>query len=387
MMNELIKFFIAGLIGVLFGGLILGFIVDLIFSNWVDSGTTAFGNWAMWVGAIATICAAVGTIGTLYFLVRQHFENSAREQEMWDEQREKLIFDKYNGHKNLFISLLNEYEQSNSYGITIRNKHNFYRRMFPNNTLNNFNSTLSEDELGDFHPIRFAYSYLEKAHQEFHRIAIKDQYSPEELITSVAMLLDTLQISIQNKGMGDVLIMHTRRYVNCFDTKLIMNEVEVLLDLLLDFASYKAPEIRRTVNDEGESMGYAASTPIDRIATHFIEKSDGFFIKTDFGHKDIMKKIQFARLESQNFLTVPRQDLAHFQYALSFVHFSKDWEELRLAQNGTDFNSNMLFNPNDEPQVELFISKLKAKLNDFLDYPLPVVEKHLVRKLITYLDS
>ncbi|MGS0677169.1 hypothetical protein [Shewanella sp. 125m-1] len=47
-MKDLVKLFIAGMAGVLFGGLILGFLIELIFTNWVESGSVKFGNWAMW---------------------------------------------------------------------------------------------------------------------------------------------------------------------------------------------------------------------------------------------------------------------------------------------------------------------------------------------------
>lgn len=367
-------------------GISLFIVVGLMLSGYFYGyGTAEFGNWAMWIGAIATICAAVGTVSTLLFLVRQHFENSAREQEMWKEQREKLIFDKYNAHKSQFISLLSEYEQTNSYGITIRNKNAFYRKVFPSNTLSNFNVTLSENDFGAFHPILVAYSFLEVAYQEFHRIAIRDQYDPEKLIVAVSQLLDALQISIHKKGMGDVLLKQTKRHVNCFDTQLILTEVEELLVLLLDFVSRPTPKIVRTVHKEGQAQGYLASKPIDRIATYFINKSDGFFISTDFGHRDVMKKMHHAFQKSKGFCSIPKDELVSFQHALSFIHFSKDWEQLRLARSGASSNESMLFDPNDSDQVDLFIEALGYKLDGFLQYQLPTKERQAIKGLKEYL--
>ncbi|MEZ8231430.1 hypothetical protein [Vibrio splendidus] len=118
-MKGIIKNFIAGIIGVLFGGLILGFAVDLILYNRIDSGTTAFGNWAMWVAAIATIFAAIGTISTLGFLVFQHIKNNERQLrideqqlDMWKEQRELLKVQKLQVHRELFFDKLSEIELS-----------------------------------------------------------------------------------------------------------------------------------------------------------------------------------------------------------------------------------------------------------------------------------
>lgn len=93
---------------ILIGSLICSFFVGLIFSgifsvNNIKQYDTAFGNWAMWFGA-------VGTIGTLIFLSYQHIQNiHEKRQEKTDQrkyQESKIVTETFLTTIDTLISVL-----------------------------------------------------------------------------------------------------------------------------------------------------------------------------------------------------------------------------------------------------------------------------------------
>ncbi|WP_274025608.1 hypothetical protein [Vibrio parahaemolyticus] len=126
-------FFVAGIIGVLLGGLFLGLILDRFFS-----GELKTGDMATWAAAFGTIC-------TLGFLINQHTQlremqkrekkereaHEKKQQEMWASQAKMLTFQKYQNHKELLRELLEELEHE--YSVVINEKSSLYRKLFPNN--------------------------------------------------------------------------------------------------------------------------------------------------------------------------------------------------------------------------------------------------------------
>jgi len=58
--------------GVILCATFLSFVLILLSGKVFPYNSIEFGNWAMWVGAIGTIFAAIGTVSTLGFLIYQH---------------------------------------------------------------------------------------------------------------------------------------------------------------------------------------------------------------------------------------------------------------------------------------------------------------------------
>ncbi|MEL7290410.1 MAG: hypothetical protein AAGJ78_04840 [Pseudomonadota bacterium] len=109
-----VLYFLLGMLGVWFGGVCLGLILDRY-----SSGDLETGDMATWAAAYGTIC-------TLGFLINQHIQlrhsqdkeretreaHERKQQEMWVEQRELLKIQKQQIHKELFFNKLDEIEKS-----------------------------------------------------------------------------------------------------------------------------------------------------------------------------------------------------------------------------------------------------------------------------------
>jgi len=77
-MIEKFKYYIISIFILLFTFFIF---TTLILSGQVYSyNSTAFGNWAMWVGALSTTLGAIGTVGTLIFIIKQGLKDNLEKE-------------------------------------------------------------------------------------------------------------------------------------------------------------------------------------------------------------------------------------------------------------------------------------------------------------------
>ncbi|PMM61874.1 hypothetical protein [Vibrio lentus] len=248
-MKKLGTFFFAGMAGVLLGGLVLGFLVDLIFSNWVDSGSTTFGNWAMWTGAFFTLFAALaagiaakGALSTLSFMRNQHVqiteENSQRfihEQAVWGEQREMLLFQKQREHKQEFYNVLDNLQKEHSIEFYQRSK--FYSSLFPENKFNycNYHIELNEDIADSLGDINFLFSKISSSFEKFGQLSgEKTSEHLEKHLSDISTFSSMLHINFQDNGevgniYWDVDQLEKKPHIlNIFDslhTTIVMQEV------------------------------------------------------------------------------------------------------------------------------------------------------------------
>lgn len=116
---------------------------------------------ANWVSAIGTAMAALGTVLTLGFLIYQNIElrrsqqeetlkreaHEEKQQNMWNEQREMLVFQKLQTHKSLFNDLLDELEKR--FCITFFDRTGLYKKIFPSNGFNQFSAVVHPKSIKD----------------------------------------------------------------------------------------------------------------------------------------------------------------------------------------------------------------------------------------------
>ncbi|WP_394391409.1 hypothetical protein [Shewanella woodyi] len=248
-MKDLVKLFIAGMAGVLFGGLILGFLIELIFTNWVESGSVKFGNWAMWTGAFFTLFAAIaagiaatGALKTLSFMKDQHIqlskENTKRfnhEKAIWSEQREMLLFQKQRDHKQEFYSILNNLEKEHAIVFFERSK--FYSALFPENKFNycDYSVELNENIAGSLGDIGHLFNSISLSLEDFSLFS-GDKLSRhlEKHLRKVLEFSSILHVNFQdNDKVGDFYfniedLVNKPHILNIFDslrTTVVMQEV------------------------------------------------------------------------------------------------------------------------------------------------------------------
>ncbi|MEH0692422.1 hypothetical protein [Vibrio alginolyticus] len=120
--SQAVFFIFAGIVGVLFGGLFLGLILDRFFSGELETGDMA--TWA----------AAFGTVFTLVFLTVQHSQNTKHQNYMWKKQELMLDFQRALEHKKQFELFIDGIEASNNNFLRFFDTERLYRELFPMNT-------------------------------------------------------------------------------------------------------------------------------------------------------------------------------------------------------------------------------------------------------------
>ncbi|AZL86166.1 hypothetical protein EIJ81_08195 [Aliivibrio salmonicida] len=160
-MVYIIACFIVGILGVLFGGIILGYTLDSLLA-----GNLQIGDAATWLAAISTLGAAIGTIGSLIMLNRQHNQNVIHQKRVWKKQEESLDFARYREHKVQFEQLLDTLEDKHSDFYVFKDRTKLYLNLFPNNSPRNelatFKYKLTRADLMKQHPLDAAWKNIDK---------------------------------------------------------------------------------------------------------------------------------------------------------------------------------------------------------------------------------
>jgi hypothetical protein len=183
----------------------LAVIISALTSFIVGVGLAAFTEFDTVFGDMATWMAAIGTVSTLFFAIRQNkqirleqkkdkkerkieeakqrqdldTERKKREEHekeqlnMWAEQKQMLTFQKYETHFKLYNQLLDRIESEDIYqGIYIfPERTQAYRLLFPNNSLINCELDFSASTDDNFSPIYNIQSVLEDIRKLGEQIA------------------------------------------------------------------------------------------------------------------------------------------------------------------------------------------------------------------------
>lgn len=105
----------------------------IVFGLAIDTGSTSFGNWAMWVGAL-------GTISTLVFLIRQNQLISQRQDRVEAEERKSKQLQLAELRKKSFYDLLDELENYSNPAIHFERKLKLYSSIYSTPKLSDIGS-------------------------------------------------------------------------------------------------------------------------------------------------------------------------------------------------------------------------------------------------------
>ncbi|WBA11418.1 hypothetical protein [Salinivibrio kushneri] len=124
------------LLSAAFGVILGGVTLPYVFHSNIESNEVA--NWS-------SVLAAVGTLGTLIFLIRESFRTKKeqkhireeqrvyqeKQDKLWDEQNKLIAFQRYTGHRESFEKLLRKIEKTHQ--LSFYDSEELYRNLFPNN--------------------------------------------------------------------------------------------------------------------------------------------------------------------------------------------------------------------------------------------------------------
>ncbi|EDM65944.1 hypothetical protein PE36_08081 [Moritella sp. PE36] len=152
---------VGALFGILFGGILLGYILDSLLA-----GSLEIGDAGTWLAAVSTFGAAIGTIGSLIMLNRQHKQNVIHQERVWKKQEESLDFARYRDHKAQFEQLLDTLEDKHKDFYVFGDRIKLYLSLFPCNSLCNdfldYKYRLNQSDLTEAHPLNSAWKHIDK---------------------------------------------------------------------------------------------------------------------------------------------------------------------------------------------------------------------------------
>ncbi|WCP69933.1 hypothetical protein LYZ37_18160 [Vibrio tubiashii] len=202
--SQAVWLFLTGIVGVLFGGLFLGLMLDKFYSGELETGDMA--TWA----------AAFGTICTLGFLINQHSqlreeqkkereEREAHEKkqlEMWVEQKERLSFEKFQTHKTMFNGMLKELEKKFEGEFSFYDIDGLYEKLFPANSFlccqpKIYLGSESENRAGSLKDALDAYTFLNKNLDDCHKSSVQYYNHAHSYLGNLLSLSSILHVSFK----------------------------------------------------------------------------------------------------------------------------------------------------------------------------------------------
>lgn len=218
------------------GGLLVLFVGVLIGSFWLSDVAAPAVAFFTSIGSLATAF-------TLGFLVWQNSQQAKRldKQEehqlnMWEEQREMLVFQKLQTHKGMFNDLLNEIEHD--LDVKFDDRLGLYRKIFPNNDLSHFDITTISKDTSKSHLIecRMLFTKISK-HEK------SDMLQAHKLLIELLNLRGKLHLSFtNNNNFGDITTgddISPTVIVNVFALSETISIYQQVLEKLYDFCGLR----------------------------------------------------------------------------------------------------------------------------------------------------
>lgn len=264
------------------GGLIFSFfaLVFLILSGQVyQYDSVAFGNWAMWFGAI-------GTIGTLVLLMIQNYNLSKHQKNteelqsaLWEKQLKALNFKEYQSHISEFNDTLISIENTFSGSFLFRDKKAFYRSVFTKNNRNNIQYEL--DYLQPNHALEEIEQSLENVITCLIAENTLGQSHPLGTFSSYVELLDRLRLkTVPRNQFGDVTSMGAT--INMFQSQ---NQFMSLYSGYNKIRSFCQLEDYNTPQNAPATFGLITENLLHFYASDHNSQT----ITVNFGHFDLLK--------------------------------------------------------------------------------------------------
>ena len=243
-----------------------GFLFSGIIISNIDSTTTQFGNWAMWVGSFAGGIAAIGATfaafftkktlhmsgKTLKFLAKQH-----------DEQLEMQVMQMCLTHKEAFYALLEQLENNYKNYFRFKNREALYQSLFPNNNFFTF-SAKAPFEISDTEKHKTLNKII-KVYNERSNASPNQKQSIRFSIFS-SSIKKLLQIEIIDKGqIGDLSIElpeHKEIHFNVFEIRLLY---KIISDTTIQFFNF-------TGNSPPKEISYILNSLTSTLISQIIEK-------------------------------------------------------------------------------------------------------------------
>lgn len=231
---------------------------------------TELENFAQWLSAVSTFLAAVGTVGTLIFLAKQHkeikenqdridrrqIEYSRKQEEFWKDQQEMANFQRHNIHYQEFVAFLSSLEHKYEGKYKFLDKRFIYQELYQTKGFEKINFDMSKINLNHEHIIvefDTLYNNYFNTIEKFVTQDSKDFDNTYEF--SIVRLADRLRIEIcdlpdlDNPKVGDLFILNKYGQNNILRPYTEITKLVALVDEIRGFANL-SPCNKRNVSTQ-----------------------------------------------------------------------------------------------------------------------------------------
>lgn len=369
-------FFAIGALGVLFGGVVLGYLFDLFSSDRLDVG-----DMATWVAALSTFFAAIGTIGTLILLNKQHKQNVEHQENIWKKQEAAIDFARYRDHKKQFEELLDSLEAKHTNLYLFRDRNKLYSDLFPSNTprnnLSDYQFKLDNHKLIESHPLKSAWKNIDKIDRILRTQGsgqLKQNLLGEQVFEEYPNPLPIHQIEHTIFAIASSLNLRSNRtpksgdilndgevFTNIFEPMIMKNCLVHIYESLNEFCGLESPRKRGTIHSP-HKIGW--------LLLHYYKSGDiPFYNEVVLGHYEIVN-ILFM-LENLASLFPSGHDFKGFVSKL-FDIMSKD---------------GLIRNINNEESVRQYLVSIASKLNSMIKDEQAINLKKQIKAILNTIEK
>ncbi|MEL3923783.1 hypothetical protein V1481_10510 [Aeromonas enteropelogenes] len=187
------------------------------------------------ISIMGTWLGSIGTVGTLFFLSYQYLNekeerknNEKMQADMWMEQRESLNFQKYQVHRELFYKLLENIELDSKTPIKFNNKHELYRRIFPQNNFSKCDYDLSKTESKNILTLEVDV-ILSQCEEIYRALSMREEHDISCLLSYHKDIVELLDITILPESKtGDVIYFDSM----CFNISTPYKWIFIFLEII-----------------------------------------------------------------------------------------------------------------------------------------------------------
>lgn len=261
--------------------IIAAVLLVVIGTIWGGAMTASQTTWATWISAVGALLAAIGAIfaanftrKTLIFLTRQHQDQQAL-------QRIQM----YQAHKEAFMKLLDELEETyeNRYRFTDRDR--FYRSIFPENNFNKFSTSVDVETRYHNNDISDKIQTYQILIREIINYTSDDFDKLNTIVFWVMSLKNQLHIVRTEKfKSGDVILDDEMFFSNIFEMKRDIHNFKYILDNLVLFSG-------NSLNNQDKNFNF----PYYDLLDYCLIFSGLRGLKVHFNNELLVKSLYAAR--------------------------------------------------------------------------------------------
>ncbi|EMZ5188726.1 hypothetical protein ACT0OT_004146 [Yersinia enterocolitica] len=279
-------------------------------SDWADFGTLLSG--------VFTLSGALATLSTLIFLIFESKRNNAERSEQVEREKEiasinndKIIFEKYKLHREMFDDILNKIESDFDNEFIITNRSTLYGKIFPANTFSHCETKIELNEKARVNDLVDMLSWCDRVSENFR----SDEYSatPTKFVYDITNICTSIGLKYKrNSRHGDIITLGGVVIDAYNPEKIILVVTRVINEFILFSQNEKRLDILYLLNQSKLMiLTYKSGMEFNLIKKRDKSFPFNFLIESN----DIYKAFEFAyALES-----TPIEIKPHLSRTINFI--------------------------------------------------------------------